>query len=187
MQITPQIIPVKLIQKLIYYVLPVVLLLVSVVVGGEVFGKFGTLAMLGVTAVLYVQPLSILTKNPWIIKLFTMRREMGVASFWLFFFHAYGLIFSRNISPEFIFNVKGFIFWGFLAGMGMWLLGLTSNNFSQKLLKKNWKRLQRVVYPTYFLLLYHASMAEGEMWKFWVFGGGYVVLKGLSFYKRKRV
>ncbi len=163
--------------------LPVVLLLISVVVGGEIFADFGTLAMLGVTAALYLQPLMALTKNPWLIKLFSMRREIGVASFWLFFFHAYGLIWTRGLGLDVIFNVNGFIFWGFLASMGMWLLGLTSNDFSQRLLKKNWKKLQRVVYPTYFLLLYHASMAEGEMWKFWVFGGGYVLLKLMSKFK----
>ena len=65
------------------------------------------------------------------------------------------------------------------------ILGLTSNKMSQKLLKKNWKRVQYLSYAALFLVLLHVSLAEGEIGLFFLVGGLFIVLKVLEFKKVK--
>lgn len=85
----------------------------------------------------------------WLIK---CRRLVGVLSFiyalvhFLIFFY-FELDFEIS---EFKYEIeeKPFIIFGFTALSMLLLLFLTSTNASMRLLKKNWRRLHRLMYPT---------------------------------------
>jgi len=83
-------------------------------------------------------------------------------------------------------KVENGLFWGAVAGIGMILLGLTSNNISVRLLKKNWKRLQRIAIPVYFLISIHKFIASDEgLIPVLVIFVVYVVLRGAGHYMAK--
>jgi len=58
------------------------------------------------------------------------------------------------------FDFSGKFVYGSVALGGIIVLGLTSNNFSQRVLKRNWKRVQMLAYPVLFLVLFHAAVAN---------------------------
>ncbi|HLA03664.1 MAG TPA: ferric reductase-like transmembrane domain-containing protein, partial [Patescibacteria group bacterium] len=112
-----------------------------------------------------------------IITLF--RRQLGILVFVLAFSH-YQLV--RGISiytgqiplfPRPIFEVIGTT-----ALFLMFFMFLTSNNFSQKTLGKNWKRLHRIVYVILWLLVFHTGLQRISIWS--VFILTFAVLEVLS-------
>ena len=102
-----------------------------------------------------------------IITLF--RRQLGILVFVLAFSH-YQLV--RGISiytgqiplmPRPVFEVLGTS-----ALFLMFLMFLTSNNFSQKTLGKNWKKLHRVVYIILWLLVLHTGLQRISIWSVFI-------------------
>lgn len=168
-----------------FYIYPIVLLSSSIAFPSlDLFKKFGSLAFLLLAGNLFLRPLAVLIRIWPIQILFTLRREIGVASFWSYAFHSIGMISTFALKPaELLTDPSSFVFFGALAGIGMYVLGLTSNDVSVRLLKRNWKRLHRIAYLVFFLSLYHASLAENEPVKLYVFGGTFIVAKILEFRK----
>lgn len=178
----------KTIQTLVYYGLPITLAITSIVTSNQkLFNTFGGWAIIAFDVVLFVKPLSVLTPLRIFKILMTYRRQLGLTTFWLFAFHAAGLFFSKAYEIENALDVTSFIFWGAVAGTGLTILAATSNDFAVKLLKRNWKKLHRIVYPTYYFALYHASTAQGDIWKFYVVGGSYALLKMLQKIKLNKI
>ena len=112
-----------------------------------------------------------------IITLF--RRQLGILVFVLAFSH-YQLV--RGISiytgqipffPRPIFEIIGTS-----ALFLLFFMFLTSNNFSQKQLGKNWKRLHRVVYLTLWLLVLHTGLQRISIWSLFIFT--FAILEVLS-------
>ena len=102
-----------------------------------------------------------------IITLF--RRQLGILVFVLAFSH-YQLV--RGISiytgqiplmPRPVFEVLGTS-----ALFLMFFMFVTSNNFSQKQLGKNWKRLHRVVYLILWLLVLHTGLQRISIWSVFI-------------------
>lgn len=141
------------------------------------FAQLGVVTLLAVTVVLYVKPLSVLTPFKIFKFLMTYRREMGIASFWIFTGHFLGLYKTGVFKLKDIFDTSNFMIWGALAALGLFILTITSNDISLRLLKQNWKKLQRIAYVVYFVILIHYTLAEGSIIKPILFGGTYLLLK----------
>ena len=116
-----------------------------------------------------------------IITLF--RRQLGILVFVLAFSH-YQLV--RGISiytdqiplfPRPIFEVLGTS-----ALFLIFFMFLTSNNFSQKTLGKNWKRLHRVVYLILWLLVLHTGLQRISIWSIFIFTFAVLEVTSLAYY-----
>lgn len=92
------------------------------------------------------------------------RRQLGLLTF------VYALIHYvwHQIYPLVEFGVfptiEPFRALGFVAFAIFTILALTSNNYSVKLLKKNWQRLHRLVYVAAWLLFFHVALV-GNIWQ----------------------
>lgn len=177
----------KFIQTISYYLAPLfVLLLVFIYPNYQFFLTLGNVAMLLVTANLFLKPIVVLFPFKTLKKFMHFRREVGVLSFWMFVGHALGMFVSQAYSVQDILDFNIFIILGMIAGYGMIVLGLTSNNLAVKYLKRNWKKVQQLAYPTFFLIITHAALATGEIEKLYLFGGTFIILKALQYWKQKQ-
>lgn len=177
----------KVSSKLVYYLLPLILL-VSIVFYPEraYFAFLGNLAEGVLIFLLFVKPLAKLFNSRILQKIVVFRRQLGIATFWLFLFHAGGLIHLLNLISlsNYSFYVKPHLFFALVASIGLVLLTVTSNNVSIKLMKKNWKRLQYLAYPILFAVLAHSSLVStGNLVKFYIVCGSFLVLKLLELKK----
>lgn len=170
----------KITEILAYYSLPLLLVALSIWYpnNGETFSLMGEAAEILLVFLLFISPLAKIFPLTPIRKLMPYRRQIGVATFWLALFHAGGLIASWELYYlSWYFDPNDHFLYGLIALIGMIILGVTSNNISFRFFQKNWKKIQYLAYPTLFFTLLHSSMASGEMEKFFVVGGVYVVLK----------
>ncbi len=164
-----------------YYVAPVVMISAALLIKyPDIFSKLGTIAMLAVTANLFIKPASVIFPLKALKLAMTYRREIGIASFWVVIGHVLGLYINNYYSLD---NLSTPAIWGIIAMWGMVILALTSNNWATKTLKRNWVKIQRAAYPTLFLILIHASLAEGEFKKLIVIGSTYITLKFIEYKK----
>jgi methionine sulfoxide reductase heme-binding subunit len=87
----------------------------------------------------------------WLLK---YRRFIGIIAFFFAFGHTFLLVRKRNL--DFL-DLK--TFWIYIQGITtltiFTLLAITSNNWSIKKLKKNWKKLHQLTYLAMFLLIWH--------------------------------
>lgn len=92
------------------------------------------------------------------------RRQLGLLTF------VYALIHYvwHQIYPLYEFGVlpaiESFRAVGFVAFALFTLLAATSNNYSVKILKKNWGRLHKLVYVAAWLLFFHTALV-GNIWQ----------------------
>jgi DMSO/TMAO reductase YedYZ heme-binding membrane subunit len=175
----------SIINSLIYYGLPIILLILSINSKGKhLFNNLGTISEYLLIIIMYSKPLCIILNSKILTKLVCFRRQLGVASFWFFFFHMAGLIYIFNLTKisQYL-NVSSSLFYGALAAIGMLILTITSNDYSLKLLKQNWKKLQYIAYPTFLLVLFHISMAQSEFSEFIIFGSIFIILKTIEWTK----
>ncbi|WP_299491857.1 ferric reductase-like transmembrane domain-containing protein [Acaryochloris sp. IP29b_bin.137] len=96
-------------------------------------------------------------------KMLLQRRLLGLIAFLLSIIHGYLLINKRavdfsDLQTYWIYCQGIFTFLIFL------LLAITSNDWSVKRLKKNWKNLHKLTYLAMFLLLWHII---DKMWGHW--------------------
>ena len=174
----------KLIQLFSYYLLPFLLLSISILSNNKwIFSKLGNLAFILLTANLYLRPIAVILNNRYLNTLSTYRRELGVASFWLYFFHAIGFFLLYKIPLKNFIDTNTYSFWGFLASICMLLLWITSNDKSISYLKKNWKRLHRLAYPLFYFSLIHISLAQKNPEKILILGIPYILLKIIEYRK----
>ena len=172
----------KVLQLIAYYLLPLTLLALAFLrTEAATFAQFGSLALLLLIFIVFIKPIAVIARQKLLWKFISLRRELGIANFWLFFFHFAGLYYIYNMTPSRLFDTSYFVFWGALAGIGMVILAATANNFSTKLLKRNWKRLHYITYLIFLLALYHGSKAEKEIEKFYIVGSIFIVLKIIEY------
>lgn len=175
----------KTAQTISYYLYPLTLGIIAFAIPSPyIFRQFGSLAFYLLTINLFIKPLNVIFRSKPLQIMMTLRREIGMSSFWSYVFHSLGMIYIYDLDRlKLLSDPTSFIFFGASAGIGMYLLGLTSNDLAVRLLKRNWKRLHRVAYLVFFLSLYHSSTATGELWKLYFFGGSYLILKVVEFRK----
>ncbi|MBP5973283.1 ferric reductase-like transmembrane domain-containing protein [Brasilonema sp. CT11] len=87
----------------------------------------------------------------WLLK---KRRLIGILAFFFAFCHGFLLVKQRKI--DFLDLETS---WIYIQGIGTFtiftLLAITSNDWSVKRLKKNWKQLHKLTYLAMFLLTWH--------------------------------
>jgi methionine sulfoxide reductase heme-binding subunit len=96
----------------------------------------------------------------WLLK---NRRMIGVLSFFLALGHGYLLVLKRDFD---FFDPSSFLV--YLQGVATFiifaLLAITSNDWSMRRLKKNWKRLHSLTYLAMFLLTWHIWDKMADHW-----------------------
>lgn len=174
----------KILNVLCYWVLPLALLAVSFIIPeAEIFRLLGKAAMFLLIGILFISPIAVITQWRPLRVILGFRRQLGIAIFWLAFFHTAGFIYVQDLTQAVLYFDLGYhLFYGAVAMIGMGLLAMTSNDRAVRHLRRHWKKVQAITYPVFFLVLIHASMATGEWKKLIVFGGGYIVLKAIAWY-----
>jgi DMSO/TMAO reductase YedYZ heme-binding membrane subunit len=88
------------------------------------------------------------------------RRHLGISMYLFAFSHFFIKRFPFTFPPSFFaFEVAGM-----LAIFVFFLLFVTSNNFSQKLLTKNWFLLQKLTYLGMFFIFLHLAFLKVATW-----------------------
>jgi methionine sulfoxide reductase heme-binding subunit len=95
------------------------------------------------------------TKETAIYKwLLQNRRQIGVLSFFLAAIHGYPYLHKRNLDVgdvmTYLIYIQGV--WAFVV---LLIMAATSNNWSVKKLKQNWKQLHKLTYTLIFMLTWH--------------------------------
>jgi methionine sulfoxide reductase heme-binding subunit len=102
------------------------------------------------------------TMPKWLLK---NRRLIGVLSFCLALGHGYLLVVKRDFD---FFDPS--TFWVYIQGVSTFiiftLLAVTSNDWSMRRLKKNWKRLHSLTYLAMFLLTWHVWDKMADHWSY---------------------
>ncbi|MGJ5631386.1 ferric reductase-like transmembrane domain-containing protein [Nostoc sp. CALU 1950] len=87
----------------------------------------------------------------WLLK---RRRNIGLIAFFLALGHGFLMVQKRNFD---FFDIN--TFWIYIQGVSTFiiftLLSITSNNWSVKKLKKNWKQLHKLTYVAMIILIWH--------------------------------
>ena len=98
----------------------------------------------------------------WLLK---RRRLIGIMAFFLALAHGYLLVKKRQL--DFL-DPK--TFWIYVQGISTFtiftILAITSNNWSVKKLKKNWKQLHKLTYLAMFLLTWHVGDKMAGHWTY---------------------
>jgi DMSO/TMAO reductase YedYZ heme-binding membrane subunit len=176
----------KYLSLVAFYFVPVTLIVSSWFAGqgglsreNDFYSAFGSIAMVLVSLIVFVKPLSQIFAWKGFKYAVAFRRQLGVASFWFALFH--GMLYVRLYDlfgiESFIGRENTFYLLGLVGLIGMILLGVTSNNYSVKYLGKYWKKLHRFVYVIFFVILVHAGQAEGHYLFAAALGLAFIALK----------
>lgn len=117
---------------------------------GEFSARFMIIAMM-------ISPLRLLfPKAQWLQWLMRRRRYLGVAAAGYALLHTYLYMIDMGALQPMLDEFRALGIWtGWGAFAILVPLALTSNNWSQRLLRFRWKQLQRLVYPAAVLTLVH--------------------------------
>ena len=165
-----------------YTIVPLALVTFSILIPSrDTFIYYGRAAQFLLIYILFIKPLAHVFNIKWMRRHIAYRRQFGVATVWFALFHALMFIYDRELYYFQDFQgIGNYLPYGAVAIVGMSILGLTSNNYSVRLLKRNWKRVQYLAYPTLFFTLLHSSMARGEMPFVIVVSTLFIILKTLE-------
>lgn len=105
------------------------------------------------------------------------RRHLGISMYLLAFAHFFIKKFPNFVSD--FSTIPVFELMGSIALFIMFLLFLTSNNISQKVLATNWFRLQRLTYIGMFFIFLHLTLLEVGKWG--ILMGLVIILEVFSF------
>lgn len=133
---------------------------------------FGELGWDFLIAIMLIRPLADVLPGIRILRsLVPFRKEFGIAAAWFMILHSYGA-FAKNGKNLFleIFDAKYWhlshpLMWGILGFLIVSILLITSNNFSLRILRNNWKRVQRLSYPLFLFVAIHIALISGEWFK----------------------
>ncbi len=94
--------------------------------------------------------------------LYLLRRYLGVACGMYVILHFLTYLAKESFLPKGWLQIitKNYLIAGSAAAIIVVVLMLTSNDFSTRLLKKNWKHLHRLVYVASFIMLFHIFLIE---------------------------
>lgn len=129
----------------------------------------GKASLILLTIVIFTKPLVKLFPTIGLFKsLLVLRRQLGQASAFAVIAHVfaqvvpgYGLTELLNYAATS--QPNNFIFWGFWGLILILPLLITSNDFSTKLLKRNWFLLQKLIHPLYLFALLHYGLQKGPL------------------------
>jgi len=183
----------KVLKTLCYIILPIVLIAMMYIsyqmngMGGiyELSEDLGSVGFYVFVGVLYISPLrAIFPEFKILTKLVAYRRQLGIATFYILLAHGLGLMFAEEgfyYLSTLLTNWRDMMFWGIFSLGIMFMAYITSNNFAVRLLKKNWKRIQRLTYIAFFFAVIHTALIEH--YTFAALFAGFFVLKFLAYKK----
>ena len=109
-----------------------------------------------IAAMLLSPLLSLLGPRIWLTWLIQRRRALGVAAFAYAVLHLVFYVIDMGNLDDILAEFLALGIWTGWAAMLLFVpLAVTSNDASMRMLKKGWKRLQRLVYPAAILVLVH--------------------------------
>ena len=118
----------------------------------------GQASLVLLTIVIFTKPAVKLFSTIGFFKiLLALRRQLGQATA----FFALAHVSIQIKSYIFSFDLSDFRFWGLFAIFLMTPLLITSNDFSTRLLKRNWFLLQKLIHPLYIFAMIHYGLREG--------------------------
>ena len=134
--------------------------------------KFGQLALILLGTVVtpgILGRFGVEIKLTIIITLF--RRQLGITVFLLAFTHYFFVRLLPRLQGQIPWKPPYPIFelMGMSAFFILFLMFLTSNNFSKKKLGRWWKILHRFVYLAIWLLVFHTGLQRISIWTFFIF------------------
>ncbi len=151
-----------------YVLLPLVLislLLLEYTIPGGVYAaaeKAGSLAQLILLVILFMKPVGVVFGIRILKRALIYRQQMGVAMLYLALFHFIVMVIPERVFDPTYYTWRNHVLYGAVALVITVALGVTSNRYAQRVLRRNWKRLHYAAYPLLFFVLLHASMASGE-------------------------
>lgn len=189
-------IPTKYINLACYYLLPGILAVMLFIPGlpEKIQGLLGSMSLWMLCLVLFVKPFAVfLPKVKLLSRLVGLRRQLGLATFILAAGHVVYLahIWSQGIVTT-IWNALKFggsPRYAALALILLIIISLSSVPTFTQLLKRWWKRVQRLSYLVLPLVLLHAGINRDELRLSYMVMATYVVLKGIEwglYIRRKR-
>lgn len=119
-------------------------------------GSLYALSFAAVFAVMIIRPLADITNWPSFRRLVILRKSFGILSASIIIgFMIDALIVPQSPYLASIFTLRyfsfdRFVFFAHMGDVSGLILLLTSNTFSQKLFRQNWKRIQRLSYVYFF-------------------------------------
>lgn len=110
-----------------------------------------------IVVALMLSPLStLLPKAPWVRWLVRHRRAFGVAAFGYALLHLAFYVLDMETVRNMLAELRAPAIWtAWLAFLCLVPMAATSNDASMRLLKRGWKKLQRLAYPAAILTLAH--------------------------------
>lgn len=174
-----------IIQGLAYYVFPLVFLALSLAnVDLDFFYFLGDVSIYLLFFTLLLKPFSIFFRARIWKQLLGYRRELGILIFWMVLFHGVTLWFRAGFASSEFFSTPHLLY-GLIAGFGIFVLGITSNKISTRTLKKHWKPVHAIAYPTLIFAVLHAAATTGEYVKFTLLSLVYFSLRIAAFAYQK--
>lgn len=127
--------------------------------------EFGEITFMFLVGNLALGSLLALASRPYrkyLQPLLHVRRPFGVACFCYAFLHLLFYIFKEGSLTHALTEMseKTFLVFGLGAWIILFTLAITSNNWSQRKLKKKWKSLHRWVYVAFILASVHTLLIE---------------------------
>lgn len=131
---------------------------------------FGEIAANLLIFILFLSPLSRIFRIRFLVLLMGLRRELGIFMAYLATVHGVGYFldpvwFDLIIKPhwpEALFRIEPMILFGIIGYLLTLPLLFTSNTLANRLLGgKNWKRLHRMVYIVFLLIVLHRLFMRG--------------------------
>lgn len=119
--------------------------------------------------IIFISPIAQITNSKILKRLLLYRRQLWITMGFLALVHVF--LFYYNIWDFLYFLKKDFyvinwsptfLFFWFIAILLIIPLLLTSNNLSMRILKRNWKKIQRLVYFVFILTWIHISILKWE-------------------------
>ncbi len=167
----------------------------------ESFRSLGEISWQILLFILFIRPLSEIFTDLKIFRgLMPLRKELGILCGSFAVAHSIGYFLNGNITlpsgflDSEIWNISDYYFWGMIGFIIALILTLTSNIFSIKILKRYWKKLHRLTYIFFFVIIIHIVLIrafnEGTFMAFEVWNSvlpalALIVLWGVSFAKIK--
>ncbi len=124
-------------------------------------------------------------RNKILLWLLNKRRYLGVAAFSFGLSHGVLSILERNL---YLSDLQTYVkhFHGIAILFILTILAFTSNDWSVKRLKSNWKKLHNLTYLLIFLLIWHLLASMAKQWSYLTpFGVLIIVLTIVLFIRRK--
>lgn len=176
----------KFVDLLCLYIIPAGVFVWSLLLPNNyTFIVMGKISLWLFVFIMFIKPIAVISHNDFFNRRMHYRKQLGILTFWFFLFHALGLIYIMKLQLDYFFLIPH-LFFSLIAGLGMLILTITSNKYSVKKLKKNWKRIQYLAYPTFVFTLVHVALAQDKMQIFYIITSLYIILKIFQFRIQKR-